>query len=575
MMRTANPFALEVIKDSLLSIGEEMFIALARTSMSPMFYEVLDYACGLTDAKGNLISQGNGVTSFIGMLSPMVQHILDKYDGGNKLSEGDIIIINDPYVGGGSHLSDVGLVMPIYFEGELIAFSANKGHWTEVGGKDPGSFTNNSTEIYQEGLQMPGIKLFEAGKVNEGIVEMIATNVRLPQLSLGDMWAQVAALRTGEKRMKELCTKYGKSTVSSTMDNLIEQAEKYSLKELGELPKGTFEAQDFIEGDSSKGGPYPIKVKVTITDDEFICDFRGSHQQVMNPVNCSYYGLLSSVRVMFLAIIRPKFNVNEGLFKPLRIITDDHSIVSATRPSPVSMNFEARIGGAELIWKALAPLLPDRLTSGHLLSVCSVLLSGKHPETKEPFLIVEPTLGGWGAGEGQDGQRGQFCMGNGETYNMPIEIAEARYGVRVENYGLRCDGEGAGQHIGGSGVIRSYKTLSDGQELTVSFGRHQFQPWGMNKGENGSSSYIKVHKENGEVIGPFGVTSRLKLDKGDTIHLVTATGGGYGDPAERDVQAVLRDVKNGYITAEQAKDKFGVIVNDKCDSIIGYTELRQ
>lgn len=575
MMKTANPFALEVIKDSLLSIGEEMFIALARTSMSPMFYEVLDYACGLTDAKGNLISQGNGVTSFIGMLSPMVQHILDKYDGGNKLSEGDIIIINDPYVGGGSHLSDVGLVMPIYFEGELIAFSANKGHWTEVGGKDPGSFTNNSTEIYQEGLQMPGIKLFEAGKVNEGIVEMIATNVRLPQLSLGDMWAQVAALRTGEKRMKELCTKYGKGTVSSTMDNLIEQAEKYSMKELGVLPKGTFEAQDFIEGDPSKGGPYPIKVKVTITDDEFICDFRGSHQQVMNPVNCSYYGLLSSVRVMFLAIIRPKFNVNEGLFKPLRIITDDHSIVSATRPSPVSMNFEARIGGAELIWKALAPLLPDRLTSGHLLSVCSVLLSGKHPETKEPFLIVEPTLGGWGAGEDQDGQRGQFCMGNGETYNMPIEIAEARYGVRVENYGLRCDGEGAGQHIGGSGVIRSYKTLSDAQELTVSFGRHQFQPWGMNKGENGSSSYIKIHKKNGEVIGPFGVTSRLKLDKGDTVHLVTATGGGYGDPAERDVQAVLGDVKNGYITVEQAKEKFGVIVNDKCDSIIGYTELRQ
>ncbi|MFS0602273.1 hydantoinase B/oxoprolinase family protein [Peribacillus frigoritolerans] len=574
-MKTANPFALEVIKDSLLSIGEEMFIALARTSMSPMFYEVLDYACGLTDAKGNLISQGNGVTSFIGMLSPMVQHILDKYDGGNKLSEGDIIIINDPYVGGGSHLSDVGLVMPIYFEGELIAFSANKGHWTEVGGKDPGSFTNNSTEIYQEGLQMPGIKLFEAGIVNEGIVEMIATNVRLPQLSLGDMWAQVAALRTGEKRMKELCTKYGKGTVSSTMTNLIEQAEKYSIKELGELPKGTFEAQDFIEGDPSKGGPYPIKVKVTITDDEFICDFRGSHQQVMNPVNCSYYGLLSSVRVMFLAIIRPKFNVNEGLFKPLRIITDDHSIVSATRPSPVSMNFEARIGGAELIWKALAPLLPDRLTSGHLLSVCSVLLSGKHPETKEPFLIVEPTLGGWGAGEDQDGQRGQFCMGNGETYNMPIEIAEARYGVRVENYGLRCDGEGAGQHIGGSGVIRSYETLSDGQELTVSFGRHQFQPWGMNKGENGSSSYIKIHKKNGEVIGPFGVTSRLKLDKGDTVHLVTATGGGYGDPAERDVQAVLGDVKNGYITVEQAKEKFGVIVNDKCDSIIGYTELRQ
>lgn len=561
-MTNVNPFTLEVIKDSLMSIGEEMFIALARTSMSPMFYEVLDYACGLTDAKGNLISQGNGVTSFIGMLSPMVQHVLEKYDDGNDLAEGDIIIINDPYVGGGSHLSDVGLVMPIYHDGELVAFSTNKGHWTEVGGKDPGSFTNNSTEIFQEGLQLPGIKLFKAGVLNDGIVELIGMNVRLPQLSLGDMWAQVAALRTGEKRLKEICAKYKKEAVIGTMENLIKQAEEYSVKELAQLPKGTFEAKDFIEGDPLKGGPYPIKVKVTITDAEFICDFRGSHAQVTNPVNCSYYGLLASVRVMYLAIIRPKFNVNEGLFKPLKVITDENSIVSATRPAPVSMNFEARLGGSELIWKALAPLLPDRLTAGHLLSVCSFLLSGTHQETKDPFLIVEPTLGGWGAGESQDGQRGQFCMGNGETYNMPIEVAEARYGVRVEDYSLRSDGAGAGEYVGGSGVVRSYKTLSEGQELTVSFGRHQFKPWGMNKGESGSSSYVEIHKENGEVVGPFGVSSQMKLVKGDVVRTVTATGGGYGDAKNRERSAVLRDVKNGFFTIEQAWEKFGVIIND-------------
>ena len=239
------------------------------------------------------------------------------------------------------------------------------------------------------------------------------------------------------------------------------------------------------------------------------------------------------------------------------------------------MNFEARLGGAELIWKALAPLLPDRLTSGHLLSVCSFLLSGKNDDTEEPFLIVEPTLGGWGAGESQDGQRGQFCMGNGETYNMPIEIAEARYGIRVENYSLRCDGQGAGEFIGGSGVIRSYKTLSDDQELTASFGRHLYKPWGMNEGKDGSSSYIEIEKENGEIVGPFGVSSRMKLDKGDTIHLVTATGGGYGNPAKRNEKAVLQDVKNGYITSTQAKEEFGVLVNDKHDSIIGFTELRK
>lgn len=569
-----NPFTIEVIKDSLMSIGEEMFIALARTSMSPMFYEVLDYACGLTDAKGNLISQGNGVTSFIGMLSPMVQHVLEKYDDGEDLSEGDIIIVNDPYVGGGSHLSDVGLVMPIYYEGELVAFSTNKGHWTEIGGKDPGSFTNNSTEIYQEGLQLPGVKLYEAGRLNEAVVEMISVNVRLPKLSLGDMWAQVAALRTGEKRFKELCQKYERAVVTNTMTILIEQAENYSLKELNKLPKGDFYAKDYIEGDPNAGGPYPIEVKVTITDTEFICDFRGSHPQVKNPVNCSYYGLLASVRVMYLAILQPKFNVNEGLFKPLKIITDENSIVSAKRPAPVSMNFEARIGGAELVWRALASLLPDRLTAGHLLSVCSTLLSGTHPDTKEPFLIVEPTLGGWGAGKNQDGQHGQFCMGNGETYNMPIEIAEARYGIRVNDYRFRCDGAGEGQNVGGSGVVRAYETLTNDQELTVSFGRHLFKPWGMNGGGDGSSSYIEVKKKNGEIIGPFGVSSRLPLEKGDVVHLVTATGGGYGNPYNRPIESVVADVKNGFITTEQAIEKYGVCL-DKDLNLLNITTERK
>lgn len=188
-------FAVEIIQDSLLAIGDEMFVALARSSMSPVIYEVLDYACGLTDAQGNLISQGNGVTSFIGMLSPMVQRVIEKFDHGQKLHEGDVIIINDPYVGGGSHLSDVGLVLPIFYNGEIIAYSANKAHWTEVGGMDPGSFTSNSNEIYQEGLQLPGVKLYHKGELNEAIYEIISMNVRLPELSIGDMFAQVAALK--------------------------------------------------------------------------------------------------------------------------------------------------------------------------------------------------------------------------------------------------------------------------------------------------------------------------------------------------------------------------------------------
>lgn len=543
-----SPFTLEVIKDSLLSIGDEMFIALAKTSMSPMFYEALDYACGLTDAKGNLISQGNGVTSFIGMLSPLVQHVIKQFDDGKDLNAGDVIIINDPYAGGGSHLSDVGLVMPIYYQGELVAFSVNKGHWTEVGGKDPGSYTNDSTEIYQEGLQLPGVKLFESGKINQAIVDIIEKNVRLPEQSLGDMWAQIAALRTGENRFVELCNKHTNKSVIKSINLLLKQGQELSKQALAKLPKGIFNASDFIEDDPKVSASYSIKVKVTITDDEFICDFRGSHGQVKSPVNCSYYGLMASVRVMYLAIIHPTKNINEGVFYPLKIITDEGSIISANRPAPVSMNFEGRLGGADLVWKALAPKIPDQLPAGHLLSVSSVLISGNHPDTKKPFLLVEPSVGGWGAGNDYDGQRGQFCMGDGETYNIPIEVAEARYGVLVEEYSLRCDGGGAGKYIGGSGVIRKYKALSDNQKLSVSYGRHQNPPWGVNGGLDGGKSYIKIIRNDGSVIGPKGIVKSLTFNKGDVIELATATGGGYGKPEERLSSQIKKDVRNGYIS---------------------------
>ncbi|MFC7392113.1 hydantoinase B/oxoprolinase family protein [Scopulibacillus cellulosilyticus] len=570
-----DPFSVEIIKDSLLAIGEEMFYALARTSMSPIIYEVLDYASGLTDAKGQLLTQGNGVTGFIGMLSSMVQQILKKYEDGKGLEPGDIIIINDPYGGGGSHLSDVGLAMPIFYDGELVAFSVNKAHWTEVGGKDAGSFTSDSTEIFQEGLQFPGVKLFNKGKVNQALVDMIESNVRFPDLSIGDMWAQVAALRTGAKRFGELCDQHGKDMVLASIGHLLDHGEQLARKELAKLPKGTYTAENYIDDDGTGAGPFKIKVKVTITDDEFICDFRGSHPQVIGPVNCSYSALVSGVRVVFLAVTNPSQNVNDGVFRPLKVITDEGAIFSAKRPAPVSINWEARLGGADLIWKALAPVLPHRLTAGHLLSVCSVTLTGNHPDTEEPFLIVEPSAGGWGAGAGQDGARGQFCLGDGETYNVPIEVAETRYGVLVDQYSLRCDGKGAGEYIGGSGVIRSYRALTDNQKVTTMFGRHKFAPWGVNGGEEGSPNDVYIRKANGEKAGPFGITARFPLNKGDVVELVTATGGGYGDPCKRPADKVASDVKNGYITINQAKEIFGVIVDSETFEAKSVTSKRK
>lgn len=570
-----DQFTLEIVKDTLIAIGEEMFYTLARTSMSPIIYEVLDFASGLTDAKGQLLTQGNGVTGFIGMLSLMVQETLEKFGQEGSLKPGDIVIINDPYGGGGSHLSDVGLVMPIFYEGELVAFSANKAHWTEVGGKDPGSWTTDSTEIFQEGLQFPCVKLYDEGRLNQPIVDIIAANVRFPDSSLGDMWAQVAALRTGDKRFSEICNKYGKDVVIESINYLLEHSEQLSRKEIAKLPKGTFEAIDFIDDDGIGNGPFKVQVKVTITDEEFICDFRGSHPQVPGPVNCSYTGLVSSVRTIFLAATNPSQDVNDGVFRPLKIITDEGSIFTAQRPAAVSTYWETMMYGSDLVWKALAPVLPQRLSAGHLLSVCGVVVAGLHQDTGEPFLIVEPSVGGWGAGEGLDGAIGQFCIGDGETYNVPVEVAETRYGIMVQEYSLRTDGAGAGKYRGGCGAIRSYIAMSDGQTITATFGRHKYLPWGASEGLDGSRNEFEIVKANGEVAGPFGKCARFPLQKGDTVRLITATGGGYGNPLERRAEKVTWDVKNGYITLEQAEEVFGVLVNPQTFEVESLTQARQ
>ncbi|WP_017549821.1 hydantoinase B/oxoprolinase family protein [Salinicoccus carnicancri] len=554
MKYDTDPFTYEVIKDSLISTGEEMFIALAKTSMSPIIYEVLDYACGLTDRKGELVTQGNGVTGFIGMLSFMVKETIDKY--GEDIHEGDVFLINDPYKGGGSHLCDVGVVMPVFHQGELISFVANKAHWTEVGGKDTGSMSTNSTDIFQEGLQFPCLRLFDKGEANDQIIELIETNVRFPELSIGDLWAQVASLRTGGGRLKELCDKYSRQSVIESMERFLDQGEKLTLNELKKLPKGTFEVEDLIDDDGITEEQLNVKLKLTITDDEFICDYRGSSPQVQGPINSSYTGLVSSVRTIFLAITNSNQDVNDGAFRPLKIITDERSVFSAQRPAPVSMYWESMLYGNELIWQALAPLLPNKLSAGHLMSVCTVIMGGKHPDKDEDFLIVEPSVGGWGATNERDGDTGQFCVLDGETFNVPVEVAETAYGIMVDEYSMRTDGAGAGKHRGGPGVIRSYRSLTDNQFFTASFGRHKTNAWGADGGHDGSNNEFYIEKNDGQIDGPFGKYNQYKLNKGDRVVLKTATGGGYGKPTDRNREEIELDIKNGYITLEQAKNDY-------------------
>jgi N-methylhydantoinase B len=553
-----DPFTIEIIKEALNAIGDEMFVSLQRTSMSPIIYEVLDYCCGITDHRGQLLAQGNGVAGFLGTLTFAVQSVIEKF-GIDNLAEGDIYVTNDPYSGGGTHLSDVSLVMPIFVDGEVVGFSANKAHWTEVGGKDPGSWTTDSIDIWQEGLQFPCIKLFDRGEPIQSLLDLIEANVRTPEMTIGDVWAQVASCRLGALRFQELCEKHGVETTQAAIETLLDYGEAMVKLELAKLPPGIYEAEDWIDDDGLSDESHYCRVKVTVSPDSFVCDFTGSAPQTPGPINCTWTGLVSAVRLVFKAITDPHIPANEGTFRPMEVICPDGTVFSAQRPAPVSTYWETMIVAADLIWKALAPVVPERLSAGHFLSVCADVTFTIHPDTGQPVILVEPNAGGWGASIDQDGESGLVCMGDGETYILPLEVTEAIYGIQVDRFELNTEPGGDGKYRGGRGLIREYRILSDqGGFVTATFGRHKFSPWGVAGGHEGSRNAVQVLFADGREPVIFGKAARLPLQKGDVIRLITGSGGGWGDPKERDRDAVHADVEAGVISEETARSVYGL-----------------
>ena len=557
MKKQVDIFTIEIIKNALVAIGEEMFLALKRSSKSPIIYESLDYGIGVTDAKGRLISQGNGIPGFIGTLDAGVQNIIAKFNRDNIYPD-DVGSLNDPYAGGGTHLSDVCMIRPVFFEEELVAWTANKAHWTEIGGKDPGSYSADATEIYQEGLQFPGIKVFEKGIANQALLDLIEVNVRLPEMTLGDLQACAASLKVGEQRFLGVVEKYSKEVTLTAIDKLLEHGDLMVLEKFKTLPKGVFEAEDVIDEDGMGNGPFAVKVKVTITDELFTLDFTGSSEQAPGPINCTMGVLISAAREVFMGIVQPDAPATDGCFRRLEVICPEGTLLTAKRPAPVSSYFEAMVCAADVTRKALADVLPGVVTAGQFGSVCTMNLSGTIPETGEPYLLVEPLVGGWGAAVGKDGESGQFCVGNGETSNIPIEITEARYGVLVEQYAFNDGSAGAGEFRGGNGVILDYRILSDHADISSFFGRGITAPWGIDEGEEGSCNYVEVFDEDGNSKARFSRTSRYPLKKGDLLRLVTGNGGGLGNPSKRTKAKVLNDIKNGFITELDAQSIYNV-----------------
>ena len=552
-MSIVDPVTQEIIEGKLAATVDEMGVVMARTSMSPVIYEVLDFACGLLTRDGQLVAQMNGITLFTGTFGTQVKSLLDLY--GDDLENGDILLTNDPY-SGGTHACDFAIVKPIFFEGRILAYAINVAHYLDVGGSVPGSLAPNAVSVFQEGLRLPGVKVARSDRFSGEVLRIIRENVRLPEIAIGDLTAQVATVRVAARRMSELARKYGSHVVEAAFDHLLSVSERQARAAIAALPDGTYEATDIVDGDGVTTDPIAVRVAVTIAGDRLTADFTGCPPAVAGPINCAAGALQSAVRTIFKALVAPQAPSNEGWFRPLTVIAPKGSIFTAEKPSPTGWYYEGSVHASELVWKALAKLMPERFSAGSYTSLCVVYIAGKDA-AGQPFIHIEPQHGGWGASRDGDGANALIALTDGDTYNYSVEVIEARFPLLVRRYALNVEGgSGAGRRRGGFGVIRDYEIVGDGASAYCSFGRTDTPPWGVECGRSGSLNLLQV-EEGGGKLSNFRREPHIALNRGDLVRIITGGGGGWGDPRAREQERVRRDVEDGYITEEVARSLYG------------------
>lgn len=545
-----DPITLEIIQNSLQAAADEMFAAMRKTAMSSIIYEVLDMGTGIMDAEGELASSGAGIPAFIGVLDKAVKVVIAKYDKHGDIEPGDVFATNDPYHGGVTHLNDIVVAMPVFAEDRIIAWTANIAHNSDVGGMAPGSLTGEATEIFQEGLRLPAIKIISRGEPIKPVMDIMKVNSRMPDVLEGDVWAAIASVRVGDRRLSDIASKYGVETFENAMRSFMEYGEQASLRALGDLPMGTFELSE--EQDDGR----IFNVKITIDEKTFRVDLRDNPDQAANPVNTSRDGVMVAAQMIFKSLTDPYSPANGGSFRPIELLTREGSVFHAEEPAPVGFYYEIELRVYDLMWRCLAQHMPDRLAAGHFASVCGTFIGGIHPDTGRQYTIIEPQLGGWGASRTGDGNSAMFCGFHGETFNCPAEINEARNGLYVDRMELNTAPGGEGKFTGGRGIVMDYRVRTDNGFLTAGYTRSKFPAWGVDGGEDGSPNYVEFRPKDGEA-ETFAFVSGKVTHIDDVIRVVTGNGGGLGDPKERDREAVREDIKNELISKERAEEVYG------------------
>ncbi len=553
--RRADPIVTEIVRSGVLAVTGEMKTNLMRTAYNLIIYEALDFTCGLFSADGRTVSIGLGLPMFIRGMGETIKAELKHF--GDDIEPGDILVTNDAYLTG-SHLNHVTLSVPIFHGGKLIAFSCCMAHWLDIGGVLAGV----TTDIYSEGLQIPMVKLHRAGKVNQDVVDFIRMNVRVPERAMGDLRAQITAVKTGEKRFLELVERYGADEVLASIDEIMDRSEDAARARTATIPDGVYEAESFMDDDGFDiGKRVPIKVKVTVAGDKMTIDLTEVSLQVRGFYNSGYSTAFACAQVAYKCLTSPTdYPINDGSFRSLEVIAPPGRVVTAVKPAAMRRWMTFPMTVVDTVFKAVAPAIPDRVAAGHHADLIIAQLIGV---TQNQLIIagLSHAGGGWGAKKTEDGVSATIAMNDGDTHNSPIELLEVKYPLFAERYELVPDSGGAGRHRGGLGVHRAVQPLTE-LRLTSHIERSQCKPWGLFGGHEAMPNALFLRKD-GKELGdlPSAKAFTLPLKPGDSVTIRGGGGGGYGDPTLRETEKVREDVYQGYVSLEAARALYGVVID--------------
>jgi N-methylhydantoinase B len=570
-MNKVDAITTEIIRNAFISIANDMNATLIRSAFTPVIYEGKDCSVALIDENGDVLGQSLGLPLFLGNLEICVKLIAEEH-GWDYFQDGDVFYMNDSYMTG-THLNDSTIIMPIFWKGERVGFAASRAHWLDVGAKDPGTPVD-SHEIYQEGTRWGPTRLYDAGKPRLDVIDLLRRNSRFGEETIGDMNAQIAAGRTGEQRLRALFDRFGKDAIRAARDAIFEQTEALEREAVSALPDGEYHADGYLDNDGLGSDPLLVNLAVKVKGNSMTIDLAGSAEQARGPVNCGMTQTIAAARVAYKLLICSDVSPNGGSFRALEVTAPERTIFSAQEPAACGWYFSSLGLLIDLVVKALAPVLPDKAAGAHYGDSMVITLAGQDPRhNNEFYLMIEPTTGGWGAFDGGDGANSLINNVNGSFKDLPIEVFESKYPLRIVDYGVRQDSGGAGKYRGGNGTYREYEVLAD-SDLFLWFERSETTGWGIFGGGAGAAPNVAVQRPDDEK-REFLKVNGIKVGKGTVIKSLTGGGGGYGPAVERDPEAVRQDAIDGYVSIEHAKEAYGVILTDSFEVDAAGTEKRR